>query len=900
MLKEFREQFSDLELSKRFPGVRLPALKIDDEDYNKIGVSNKVSNFDFLKALCVYGFKEKVKNGKIPEDKKAEYIERIKFELGVFQKLQFTDYILIVWDVINFCNKRDISVGLGRGSAAGSATFWLIGVTGLDPIKYGLYFQRFVSEARAKSTIIDGVTYLDGSLMCDVDLDIDYLRRHEVVEYLEKKYPDRTSKILNLVCLTGKNLIKEVGKTVAEKSEHEMNQVSNMIDKVFGNVDDISDTYKKNPEFKKWCDENKDVYPIALGLRDLIKNKGVHASGLVLSYDPLTGRCPVELSGDKELVSGFSMKDILAFCVKLDLLGLKTMSMIRSICDLAGIKVSDIPYEEDICYEQLKNPLFPLYGIFQLDAPTASKIVRKVKPGTLKEVSDVTSLARPGAMAWVDDYIHNRDNPEKIKTIPLFEEVLKPSNNICIYQEQMMALLNKIGFSLADAEIARRVIGKKLKKEVAEWEGKVYNKLKENGLPKEYGDYLWKVLNDSADYSFNKSHSISYSAISGMTAYLKTKYPLEYFLINLRMSRIFAGPKESAEEKVERIAKECLYFGIKLLPPDLLIGNEDYVIEGKSIRFGLSSIKGVAENKIVKLREFSIDKPNKLELFESAKTAKIDIGTLASLIQVGALQGFSESRTRLVLEAQLWNLLTPKEKQFCLANGEKYGWDVINLVQDINNWTQKVEQPERLVDNLTFELQQQGASDKIIEKEAKKLQKKIQKEQEEGPKRLVKETRLDNLRQAYEPYKQIYEQNSQHEELANYFYEKRLLGYCYSTSLQQIFIKACPELKTVADFESMEQRESGTFVGIVEKIIDATSKNKNRYTKLIINDGTGIFNCMIFDPVRTMLMKQKKIPKEGEVTGVKGSKFNTLLSVTALSPQNNKVFIKTRELKTND
>jgi len=902
MVSDFVSQFEDLDLSKRFPGVRLPALRIEQEDYAKLGVQNNISNFNFLRALCLQGFKDKIASGRIPESKKNEYAERVRYELGVFQKLNFTDYVLIVWDVINFCIKNDISTGPGRGSVCGSLVFFLIDVTWIDPIKYDLYFQRFVSEFRAKSEVIDGITYLDGGLMCDVDLDIDFLRRHEVVDYLDKKYPGRTSKILNLATLTGKNLIKVVGKVVGEKSEYEMNEVSGMIDKVFGNVADIEDCYKDNKKFKAWCDENSEVYNIALGLRDLIRNKSVHASGVVISHDPLSGRCPVELAkkekGDTlEMVSGFSMKDILAFCVKLDLLGLKTMSFVRQVCDLVGIKVKDIPFEAKDCYHALTNPDSLFYGIFQVDAHTASKIVRKVLPDTIEAVSDVMAMARPGAMDYVDDYVDNKKKGYIDSFHPVFDHILEKTWGICLYQEQLMQMAHAVGFTLDEAEILRRIVGKKDQQAVKEWQAKIYVKVKENGYPEKVADFLWEILNKSKDYSFNKSHSVAYAAIVGMTAWLKIKYPIAFYLVAFRMAHIFANQKEPLEQRVERLAKECQASSIGLLPPSLLIGNQDYILEDGKIRFGLTSIKGVAEEKLEKLKKFSIDSPNKLELFESAKHAGVGISVLCSLIQVGSLQEFGTDRSKMVLEAQLWHLLTPREKEYCLANGSKYDWDIIDMVQNINSWTQEIPDRNTEIQQLEYDFRKQGATEKEIQKEIKKLSKKLEKKEAEGPKSLVKGSRLNTIRKKYDPHKRVYEQNSQHAELANFFYERALLGHCYSTTLKNIFVKACPELKSVSEFDSMENGENGTFVGIVEEVIDRVSKNKKKYIKVTLSDGTGVLTAMAFEPNRSKLKEMEKIPKEGDVCGVKGTKYNTMLQITNLSPQANKVYIKVGELE---
>ena len=280
--KKFSDGFKGIELPLH--GVRLPSFDIDDESKRKIGVSKDISNFDFLSSLCENGLLEIV--GKKNKNYK-KYKERLDYELKTLEDLSFVDYILLVWNVINFCKKEDIPAGLGRGSAAGSLVLFLIGVTGIDPIKHELFFERFISKTRAKKKVVEGVTYLDGSLMCDVDLDICYYNRSKVIEYLESQFEGRTAKILTLNTLSAKLLIKECGKIVSQKPESEMNRVTALIPKVFGQVKDAEEAYEEVEAFREWCDENQDVYQIALKLRNLVKNKGVHASGVLLSYDPL-------------------------------------------------------------------------------------------------------------------------------------------------------------------------------------------------------------------------------------------------------------------------------------------------------------------------------------------------------------------------------------------------------------------------------------------------------------------------------------------------------------------------------------------------------------------------------------------------------------------------------------
>ena len=347
-LNKFISSFKDINLPLH--GVRLPSFEISTSQKRKAGFSESLNNFDFLRSLSEKRLKELVPEN---SDRLPLYVKRLNHELSTISDLSFVDYILLVWRVINYCKEQNIPVGLGRGSAAGSLVLYLIGVTGIDPIKHDLYFERFISKIRAKKKEISGVTYLDGSLMCDVDLDICYYNRQKVIDFLESEFEHRTSKILTLNTLSGKLLIKECGKIITETSESDMNMVSNMIPKVFGIVQDINVAYESEDLFRKWCDENKQVYDIALSLRGLIKNKGVHPSGILLSYDKLNTNSPVELSSDKSLVSSFDMNWASILNVKLDLLGLRGVSVAHDVCEQVGININDINLEDPIIYQNL-------------------------------------------------------------------------------------------------------------------------------------------------------------------------------------------------------------------------------------------------------------------------------------------------------------------------------------------------------------------------------------------------------------------------------------------------------------------------------------------------------------------------------------------------------------------
>ena len=249
-MSDFFRDFENLDLNLH--GVRLPSFEIENEIKRELKVSEDLENYDFLRKICLDGFnKLDIKKG---TKEHSDYVERAKYELKTLKSLGFIDYVLLVWDVMNYCHRSGIPTGLGRGSAAGSLVLFLIGVTKIDPVKYGLYFERFVSKIRAKKKVVDGITYLDGSLMCDVDLDICYYRRAEVLRYLEQKFSGSTSKILTLNTLSTKLLIKECGKIVGEKSESEMNEVTAIIPKMFGIVKELTEAYEEVESFRDWCD----------------------------------------------------------------------------------------------------------------------------------------------------------------------------------------------------------------------------------------------------------------------------------------------------------------------------------------------------------------------------------------------------------------------------------------------------------------------------------------------------------------------------------------------------------------------------------------------------------------------------------------------------------------------
>jgi DNA polymerase-3 subunit alpha len=845
----FIDKFEDYDLG--IHGVRLPNFHVEDKYKRKLGISEDSSNIEFLKSMARKGFK-KLGVKKDSKEYKA-YQDRARYELETLEELGFIDYILLVWDVVNYCKENDIPIGRGRGSAAGSLILFLIGATGIDPIKYGLYFERFISKIRAKKQVVDGITYLDGSLMCDVDIDVCYYKRQEVLKYLEEKFEGKTSKILTLNTLSGKLLMKECGKIVSSCPEGEMNQVTALIPKTYGIVQDIGEAYSEVKKFKEWCDKNKEAYKIALSLRGLIKNKGVHASAISLSYDKMEDSCPTELSSDKSSVSSYDMNWVSMFNVKLDILGLRSASVVHDVCKRVGIQMTEIDLDDPFIYQNLQDLRTP-HGLFQIEADTNYKVCRKVMPKDLSELSAVLALGRPGALSFVDQYASYANTQTYEAIHPFFDDILASTGGVALYQEQLMKMANKIGFTLDEAELLRRIVGKKKTTEVRKWRKKIRDKIKENNLDKEIGKVLWSILEDSANYSFNKSHSIAYAALSASTVYLKFKHPQQFFLSLLKMTR--HEPDPTAE--ISKIEKELQYFGMKLLPPHITRSKMDFSVEGDDIRFGLLSIKGISEKKIEKINSFRDEYSTKFEIFQAASEAKIDIGTLSALIQAGSLEeGFNQSRSKVVLEAQVWNLLKVKERKYCLEFAKKFNYDLIKIIKHL-----------------------------------------IEHEDEKG-KPVIKESRYGTIKKHYKPYLDIFLLNSKSERFANWYYEKILLGYTYNVPLRDIFLEKQPELCSVRDAQEAEIGESLVFAAWVDDCWSGSSKAKGtKYQKLVVSDETGIMNTMIFSKkMEECRLMNDGLAEKRNIVIVRGRKFEDVVFADVIGVQDNKVYTKLSELK---
>jgi DNA polymerase-3 subunit alpha len=835
------------------PGVRLPQISIDSKYYDLLKIPTSSDNFTFLKTLCYRSLDNKNLN-------KKEYVDRLEMELQIFHELDFVDYVLLNWDILNFCHENNIPTGPGRGSAAGSLVLFLVDVTKVDPIRYGLFFERFVSKSRAKKIIKNDITYLDGSLLPDVDNDISYDRRSEVIKYIENKHFGKTSKILTLNTLSSKLCIKECGKIVGGYSETEVNEVSDLIPKQFGRVFGLEEAAKENDKFKKWCDDNPKLFKIAKKIEGLNKNTGVHPSGIAISYYKIDEVCPVQKTSDGDLVSGYDMNYVAELMVKFDVLGLRTLTVVNEVCKMLNMDMTSIDPEDPFIYENLQNLKTP-QGLFQIEADTNFKVCKKVRPKSLEQLSAVVAIARPGALDFVEQYATYSASGVFQLVHDFFKEELSYTGGIPLYQEQLMKMAVRLGFTLDESEQLRRIVGKKKVDQMPAWQGKIRQKVTEQNLDPAIGDVLWKVAEDSANYSFNKSHSISYAILAAWTTYLKFKHPKEFFLALLKLSKF----EPDSHKEINKISKELMFFDIELLSPDLAKSAIDFNIEDKNIRFGLNSIKGVSEKTLESLQQFrETNTPNKFDIFITAKQAGINIGLLSSLIQAGTLSSYTHRRSRLVLEAQTFNLLTDKEKKYAYSIGDKYNYDILTIVSEC------------------------AFKNKNINQDGKPF---------------MSDKRKATFKKKYDEYKKIYDQNKNHEKFANWVFENKLLGYTPSIKLKTVFEQPEATFTDTLEFQSTLKNDLVKIVGVVDDVYKGKSKkSNNQFFRIALKDEVGTVMGLFMDGGKKARLSEYledglKIPEKENIVVFTGRKGDDVLWIENIAILDDKIYMKLSDVE---
>ena len=573
----------------------------------------------FLHDLCLKGLAKRL-NGKIPDT----YLKRLNYELKIINEMGFVDYFLIVYDYVLYAKRHDILVGPGRGSAAGSLVSYSIGITEIDPLKYNLLFERFLNPERVT--------------MPDIDVDFDALRREDVIEYVRNRYGDKNVALgLTFTTLKSKLVLREIGKLL------KINDVllDNFIKCINGNVS-LKDNLT-NENIKKYLNnynELKKLYNISMHLEGLKKNTSTHAAGVVISSTSLDEIIPIHYENGT-LITGVTMEYLESIgLLKMDFLALKNLTTIKNILDEVG---KDALKNIDLNDKAVLN-LFctgKTEGIFQFETNLMRNLIRKLKPSSFNDLVASLALGRPGALEEADEYIARKNGKKEITYIHKdLEPILKDTYGIILYQEQIIAILGKIGgYSLAEADIIRRAISKKKESVINAEKEKFINGAISKGYDTGIATSIYDLIVKFASYGFNKAHSVAYARISYDMAYLKVKYP-EYFIIEM------INNKDS--EKFTKLISFLKNKGIKLEKPDVNLSHNKFYIRGKELIMPLWQIKGIPENLSEKIIENRKDGYTDFFDFVCKNKIILNENILNTLIKAGSLRSFNLNERTLV------------------------------------------------------------------------------------------------------------------------------------------------------------------------------------------------------------------------------------------------------------
>jgi DNA polymerase III subunit alpha len=509
MTHPFTDLFTPIKLLNlglvRFPEVSIPA-----EDRSALGLKPAMTNRAILGKLAWDGYVALRAKGMFSTVPEEEIKAHFRTEFATFDKTGVHDYLLLVWDYNRWADQQGIVRGWGRGSAASSLTLCCLGITRVDPLRHKLNFPRFISEARMKPVIKDGVTYVDGKAAPDIDCDYQFGRRAEVVQYIERKYAGRTCKISTRLELTGKMALKNALKLYADWKDEDAQRVSDLIEAKFGKVQSLHDAREQNAAVQQWIaanPTNAEIYAVAMAIEGLATTKGQHPSGVFIGYFPLDGTVPIELAkergGEAATVSSYDMETMAGLGVKVDILGVRTLDLIAGTAKVAGETLDTLNVDDPLIYEYLSRPEANYMGLFQIEEGTTKEAVVKVGPRDIDALSACLAISRPGALKYLDDYAAYKRTGAFKPIYPAIDAVLRPTGNVLTFQEQITRVCTEVfGLTPIDADSVRYAVGKKKREEMAKWEEVLRSQGAQRGIPTTVIQYFWDVCNASADYLF--------------------------------------------------------------------------------------------------------------------------------------------------------------------------------------------------------------------------------------------------------------------------------------------------------------------------------------------------------------------------------------------------------------
>jgi DNA polymerase-3 subunit alpha len=570
----------------------------------------------------------------------SDYEQRLARELAIIQQMKFSGYFLIVWDFIRYAKERNIPVGPGRGSAAGALVAYSLGITDIDPLQHELLFERFLNPERIS--------------MPDIDIDFCMNRRNEVIDYVTDKYGrENVAQIITFGTMAAKAAIKDVGRAMGMPYS-DVDHIAKMVPATLNiQLDDaikesapMQEAYDKDPQVRQLLDT-------ARKLEGLVRNSGVHAAGVVISPRPLIELVPLHKTKNDEIVTAFDMVAIEKMgLLKMDFLGLTTLTILDDTLKLiaqaqgkdAGggaratlTTLDNIPLEDQETYEKVFHKGLTS-GVFQFESHGMRDVLRRYQPNSIEDLTALNALYRPGPIqgGMIDDFVERKHGRRKVEyELPELKGILEETLGVIVYQEQVMQIANRLaGYSLGDADLLRRAMGKKKPEEMAAQRERFVQGALKHGFPQRKIEKIFDLMAQFAGYGFNKSHSAAYALLAYHTAYLKTYYPIEF------MAALLTSVTGSTDDVVKYI-NECREMGIAVEPPDINVSDANFTPHGQAIRFGLAAVKNVGGNAI----ESTVAARKKLgrsfrSLFEFCEEVDLRLlnkRVLESLIKSGAM-----------------------------------------------------------------------------------------------------------------------------------------------------------------------------------------------------------------------------------------------------------------------
>jgi len=611
-----------------FPHFEVPADDTLDSFFEKVTREGFARRREKLERLD--------KAGRLRHPLQA-YEDRLNREIELVKQMRFAGYFLIVWDFMRFAREQCIPVGPGRGSAAGSLVSYSLHITDIDPLQYDLIFERFLNPERISFP--------------DIDIDFCMRRRGEVISYVTEKYGrENVSQIITFGTMGAKAVIRDAGRAL-DMPFNEVDRIAKLVPNVLNIT--LKDALVQSPELKQLKEREPrvaELLEIAGRLEGLARHASTHAAGVVISPQPLTEIVPLYKSNKDEITTQYSMDDLENIgLLKMDFLGLTTLTVIDDCLKLLEARgehldFSTQPLDDPATYELLGKGLTA--GIFQFESRGMTDILRRAKPNRLADLIALNALYRPGPMGMIDDFVARKMGRKRVVyDLPQLKDILEETYGVIVYQEQVMQIAASVaGFTLGEADILRRAMGKKKPEEMVAMREKFIGGARKNGVPAAKAEKLFELVKEFAGYGFNKSHSAAYAFVAYQTAYLKAHYPVEF------MSAMLTA-EIGNQDKLTFYLNECRDMGINILPPDVNSSRHAFTPDGASIRFGLTAIKNVGEAAIqsVEAARARLGRFDSIFQFcENVDLRLLNKRVIESLIKAGAFDSLGARRAQMM------------------------------------------------------------------------------------------------------------------------------------------------------------------------------------------------------------------------------------------------------------